>query len=66
MAKLLPTIQFIKTEKHKGNGIESDPSRIVEQYFTTDGILVLEYDHHLDEISMTMNMFKALQSLSNQ
>lgn len=64
MAHLLKPIQFIKgEEKLAGNG-KDDPFRRIEQYFTVDGVLVLEYDHHLDKITMTTNMLEELRKLS--
>ncbi len=64
MAKLLKPIQFIRVElKTRGDGTKENPTRIVEQYFTTDGVLVFEYDHYLDAVSMTANMLTELRKL---
>lgn len=63
MAKLLKPIQFIRSDEIRGKGVEENPMRRVEQYFTINGTLVFEYDPYKDEISMTINMLTELRKL---
>lgn len=62
MTKLI-TIQLIMVdEKLAGDGNE-DPFRRIVQYFTPDGTLVLEYDHHLDKTYASPNLVNYLKDL---
>lgn len=62
MAKLQNIQLIFSEEKRKGDGKE-DPIRIVQQWFLPDGTLVLEYDPHLDDVSMTGNLITHLRGL---
>ena len=39
-------VKLILAETHRGEGIVSDPFRIIPQLWTTDGRLVAEGDEH--------------------
>ncbi|APB77432.1 carboxypeptidase [Paenibacillus polymyxa] len=39
-------IQVIETKNDRGSGTETDPNRIITQYWSLDGELLAEYDPH--------------------
>ena len=43
----LSTIEVVRVVVRRGGGVDSDPIRFVEQFWTRDGRLVGEIDHHL-------------------
>lgn len=49
MARL---IQVIETEQLRGSGHESNPFRVVRQYFAADGTLLAEHDPQSDEMKV--------------
>ena len=53
MAKLL-NLQLIVTDIQRGIGSINDPMRQVQQWFTPDGTLVLEYDIATDTAESPM------------
>jgi hypothetical protein len=65
MAKLIkPTI--IYSEERTGKGVDGDPVRLVRQWFSGDGTLLLSYDGYKDETYGAINMVDFLSKLSNQ
>lgn len=60
MANLLQ-VQLIATQVCKGDGTEASPNRSVEQWWSTAGYLLLEYDPHEDKTSMQMNFVDFLR-----
>ncbi|MGE0132080.1 MAG: hypothetical protein AB7U82_28695 [Blastocatellales bacterium] len=60
MAKLI-NIGLIYTEITRGEGVEGDPVRAVQQWFTPNGILALEYDGWKDQTTMIANMVDYLR-----
>ena len=60
MARLL-TLQLIETAELKGDGTEKAPYRRVQQLFSSDGTLLLQYDPHKDETTMTANLLTHLK-----
>jgi len=42
-------IELIYTQEKRGKGMEGDPVRLVDQYYTKDGKLVFEKDSWADE-----------------
>ena len=63
MAKLL-NVQIISTEKAFGKGTTDDPSRILEQYWSPDGVVLLEYDGFKHETWGAFNMLEYLRKLA--
>lgn len=64
MAKLVKLNLILSTEEVVGKGTEESPMRRPLKAFTEDGTLVYQYDHHTKETSMTGNLLKVLQDLS--
>lgn len=46
MAKLMQVIHILT---RRGTGVENDPSRRVEQYWSVDGVLLAEHDEWFEE-----------------
>ena len=55
MARL---IQVIETSELRGKGIEGDPMRRVQQFFSIDGELLAENDSHA--VTLTVSEYKKL------
>lgn len=58
----LITIQLIHITTVRGDGL-ADPYRQIDQWFTTDGILVLDRDDYEDKTMATMNLVDHLRKL---
>lgn len=66
MPKLI-TVQLIATTVLRGSGkTDDDPKRSVEQWFSPDGVLVLEYDIEMDKTSMAFNMVEHLRVITGK
>lgn len=62
MAKLI-TVQLISTQRNKGKGIESDPIRNVQQFWTTDGKVLLSFDPETKILEGAEKFFEYLESI---
>ena len=63
MAKLIK-IELIHTFEHAGTGIDDNPYRLIERWFTVDGKLLIERDP-FSAVYDASGMIKHLQEVSN-
>lgn len=62
MAKLLTIQLIVSKEKLLGDG-KQDPYRRALQFFSTDGELLLEYDHHKGTTNSINDLIKFLEKV---
>ena len=60
------TIQLIQCEHSGGLGTPESPYRMIEQWFTPDGTLVLARDDVADKTTAAMNMVDYLRQEGNK
>ena len=52
--KLIEVIQVVDV---RGGGTDDDPVRSINQYWSKDGILLAEFDKHLDNLSPASRVY---------
>lgn len=65
MPKLI-TIQIISSQRVEGQGVEADPTRLVSEWYSTDGTLLLALDPYTGQTYGAINMAEFLSASSQQ